>query len=239
MTALKTSKIKSIRKGSVKHVYDIGVEKNHNFFANGFLVSNCFQEQFMLLSMELAGFSEGEADKMRKTLVKKSLDTADKKGGERAQLRERFVTGAKELHGLDEKKMHELFDKIEFFSLYGFNKSLYFAEEVNTYFEDGTFNTKKKMSEVSRGDLLLTRDESTGKDTLTRVVDRHDHGVLDLVEVELTSGEKVKCTWDHKFRTVETGEMLPLWKIHKLGLSVVVNADESLKKKTRISGSTS
>ncbi|NBX73040.1 MAG: hypothetical protein EBQ89_01945, partial [Alphaproteobacteria bacterium] len=115
MSALKTSRVKSIRKGSVKRVYDIGVEKNHNFFANGHLVSNCFQEQFMNLAMDLSGFTEGEADSMRKTLVKKSLDQADKKSGERVILREKFVSGAKSLHGLDEKLMQQLFDKIEFF----------------------------------------------------------------------------------------------------------------------------
>lgn len=178
----------------------------------------------MLLAMELSGFSEGEADAMRKTLVKKSLDTADKKGGERAILREKFVEGAKRLHGLDEKKMHELFDKIEFFSLYGFNKSLYFAEEVYTYERDGSISSKKSIQDVVPGDLLLSRDEETQQDILVPVVDKHDHGVLDLVEVELDSGEKVKCTWDHKFRTVETGEMLPLWQIHQQGLSIVVNA---------------
>jgi DNA polymerase-3 subunit alpha len=93
-----------------------------------------FQEQFMLLAMELSGFSEGEADQMRKTLVKKSLDTADKKGGERAVLREKFVGGAVRLHGLDEKMMHELFDKIEFFSLYGFNKSHSVAYALDSYY---------------------------------------------------------------------------------------------------------
>lgn len=93
-----------------------------------------FQEQFMLLAMELSGFSEGEADQMRKTLVKKSLDTADKKGGERAVLREKFVSGAKRLHDLDEKMMHELFDKIEFFSLYGFNKSHSVAYALDSYY---------------------------------------------------------------------------------------------------------
>jgi DNA polymerase III alpha subunit len=93
-----------------------------------------FQEQFMLLAMELAGFTEGDADQMRKTLVKKSLDQADKKGGERAMLREKFVKGAKEIHGLDEKKMHELFDKIEFFSLYGFNKSHSVAYALDSYY---------------------------------------------------------------------------------------------------------
>ena len=93
-----------------------------------------FQEQFMLLSMELAGFTEGEADQMRKTLVKKSLDQADKKGGERVMLREKFVKGAHERLGLDEKLMHELFDKIEFFSLYGFNKSHSVAYAIDSYY---------------------------------------------------------------------------------------------------------
>ena len=93
-----------------------------------------FQEQFMLLAMELADFTEGEADQMRKTLVKKSLDQADKKGGERAMLRERFVSGAKKKLGLDEKLMHELFDKIEFFSLYGFNKSHSVAYALDSYY---------------------------------------------------------------------------------------------------------
>jgi DNA polymerase-3 subunit alpha len=88
----------------------------------------------MLLAMELSGFSEGEADQMRKTLVKKSLDTADKKGGERAVLRDKFVSGAVRLHGLDEKMMHELFDKIEFFSLYGFNKSHSVAYALDSYY---------------------------------------------------------------------------------------------------------
>jgi DNA polymerase-3 subunit alpha len=93
-----------------------------------------FQEQFMNLAMDLAGFTEGEADSMRKTLVKKSLDQADKKSGERVILREKFVSGAKSLHGLDEKLMHQLFDKIEFFSLYGFNKSHSVAYALDSYY---------------------------------------------------------------------------------------------------------
>ena len=42
-----------------------------------------FQEQFMLLAQKLAGFTPGESDKLRKTLVKKSLDTLDGKASER------------------------------------------------------------------------------------------------------------------------------------------------------------
>jgi DNA polymerase III alpha subunit len=71
---------------------------------------------------------------MRKTLVKKSLDTIGKKGSERDQLRKQFVEGAERLHGLDPKDMNELFDKIEFFSLYGFNKSHAVAYAIDSYY---------------------------------------------------------------------------------------------------------
>ena len=93
-----------------------------------------FQEQFMLLAQKLAGFTPGESDKMRKTLVKKSLDTIGSKGAERDALRKKFVEGAVTLHGLSEDKMHSLFDKIEFFSVYGFNKSHAVAYAIDSYY---------------------------------------------------------------------------------------------------------
>ena len=93
-----------------------------------------FQEQFMLLAQKLAGFSPGESDKMRKTLVKKSLDTIGKKGAERDALRKQFVEGARDLHGLNEDSMHKLFDRIEYFSVYGFNKSHAVAYAIDSYY---------------------------------------------------------------------------------------------------------
>jgi DNA polymerase-3 subunit alpha len=93
-----------------------------------------FQEQFMSLAVELGGFSPGESDQMRKTLVKKSLDTLDKKSGEKVMLREKFVKGAKEIHGISEDITNALFDKIEFFSLYGFNKSHSVAYAIDSYY---------------------------------------------------------------------------------------------------------
>ena len=93
-----------------------------------------FQEQFMSLAVELGGFSPGESDQMRKTLVKKSLDTLDKKSGEKVMLREKFVKGAKEIHGISEDITNALFDKIEFFSLYGFNKSHSVSYAIDSYY---------------------------------------------------------------------------------------------------------
>ena len=93
-----------------------------------------FQEQFMTLAVELAGFTPGESDKMRKTLVKKSLDTIGKKGSERDELRKQFVEGARRIHDLDEKITNDLFDKIEYFSLYGFNKSHAVSYAIDSYY---------------------------------------------------------------------------------------------------------
>ena len=108
-----------------------------------------FQEQFMLLAQKLGGFTPAESDKLRKTLVKKSLDTIGKKGDEREEARNKFVTGAKEINGVPEHVSQELWERIEFFSVYGFNKShaiayaidSYYAAWLHTYYETDWLGT--------------------------------------------------------------------------------------------------
>ena len=108
-----------------------------------------FQEQFMLLAQKLSGFSPAESDKLRKTLVKKSLDTLGKKGDEREEARLKFVKGAKEINGVSEDVSQELWERIEFFSVYGFNLShavayaidSYYAAWLHTYYETDWLST--------------------------------------------------------------------------------------------------
>ena len=108
-----------------------------------------FQEQFMLLAQKLGGFTPAESDKLRKTLVKKSLDTIGKKGDEREAARQKFVKGAKEINGVPEHVSQELWERIEFFSVYGFNKShavayaigSYYAAWLHTYYETDWLST--------------------------------------------------------------------------------------------------
>ena len=91
-----------------------------------------FQEQFMLLAQKLGGFTPGESDKLRKTLVKKSLDTLGGKASERDIAKEKFVRGAKKLHGIDEKITIDLWETIEAFSVYGFNKAHAIAYAIDS-----------------------------------------------------------------------------------------------------------
>jgi DNA polymerase-3 subunit alpha len=74
-----------------------------------------YQEQVMRLASELAGFTLGEADLLRKAMGKKSATVMQ------AQ-RERFINGAK-ARGVPEKKAVKVFDLMEYFAGYGFNKS--------------------------------------------------------------------------------------------------------------------
>jgi DNA polymerase III subunit alpha len=74
-----------------------------------------YQEQVMRLASELAGFTMGEADLLRKAMGKKDSAVMQ------AQ-RQRFVEGCV-LRGIPRKKASKIFDLMEYFAGYGFNKS--------------------------------------------------------------------------------------------------------------------
>ena len=74
-----------------------------------------YQEQVMRISNVLAGFSLGEADLLRKAMGKKDAEVM-------AKMRGKFVEGAKK-QKINEKKAAHIFDLMEHFAGYGFNKS--------------------------------------------------------------------------------------------------------------------
>ncbi|MEQ9315460.1 MAG: DNA polymerase III subunit alpha [Henriciella sp.] len=75
-----------------------------------------YQEQVMRMAQEIAGYSLGEADLLRRAMGKKKLE-------EMVAQRERFLKGAKELKDIDAPLANEIFDTMEKFAGYGFNKS--------------------------------------------------------------------------------------------------------------------
>jgi hypothetical protein len=192
-----------------------------------------FQEQVMELAEKCAGFPKEQCDEVRRAIMKRSISGGEAAKKAAQETREGFVKGCVK-NGYTEAVANNLYDKILYFAGYGFNKSLYFSELINTYSSEGKFKEVKQIQDVEKGDYLLSRDEMTGKNIVVPVLDKHDHGVLELVELELNTGEKVRCTWDHKFRTVETGEMLPLWMIQEKGLSIVVSDAESFSPESNL-----
>jgi DNA polymerase-3 subunit alpha len=74
-----------------------------------------YQEQVMQIANVMAGFTLGEADLLRRAMGKKLPEVL-------AQQRSRFLTGALE-RGISEEVANRVFDLMEYFAGYGFNKS--------------------------------------------------------------------------------------------------------------------
>ncbi|MFD1883439.1 DNA polymerase III subunit alpha [Paracoccus pacificus] len=84
-----------------------------------------YQEQVMQIAQVMAGYSLGGADLLRRAMGKKIAE-------EMAKERPKFVDGAVK-NGIDAKKAGEVFDLLEKFANYGFNKSHAAAYAVVSY----------------------------------------------------------------------------------------------------------
>jgi DNA polymerase-3 subunit alpha len=108
--------ISSIQPAGVEEVYDLTVENLHNFVANNIIVHNCvYQEQIMEIAGNLFGYELGEADLMRRAVSKK-------KEKDLKLHRDIFLERGPQ-NGIDVDSVNKIFDDIEFFANYGFNKS--------------------------------------------------------------------------------------------------------------------
>ncbi len=84
-----------------------------------------YQEQVMQIAQVIGGYTLGSADLLRRAMGKKKPE-------EMAQQRDIFVTGA-QANGLPKQKATQLFDLMEKFAGYGFNKSHAAAYAVLAY----------------------------------------------------------------------------------------------------------
>ncbi len=85
-----------------------------------------YQEQVMQATQVLAGYSLGEADLLRRAMSKKDPV-------EMATHRDGFVRGCARVNGIPEAKAHQIFDLLEKFAGYGFNKSHAAAYAIVAY----------------------------------------------------------------------------------------------------------
>ncbi len=84
-----------------------------------------YQEQVMLIATNMAGFKLSEADYLRKAMGKKKKEII-------VNYRQQFISGAM-ANGVEEKTAVEIFDLMEKFAEYGFNKSHSVAYAVVCY----------------------------------------------------------------------------------------------------------
>ncbi|MFT9043698.1 MAG: DNA polymerase III subunit alpha [Lentilactobacillus hilgardii] len=114
-----------------------------------------YQEQVMLVASKMAGFSLGQADILRRAMSKKKLKVMDR-------MKSLFLTGA-EKKGHPKQVAEKVFDYIEKFANYGFNKShavayskmayelaylkVYFPGEFHVALLNSVQNSSVKMKE--------------------------------------------------------------------------------------------
>ncbi|HEY8278607.1 MAG TPA: DNA polymerase III subunit alpha, partial [Bdellovibrionota bacterium] len=124
-----------------------------------------YQEQVMRAARVLAGYSLGEADLLRRAMGKKKLD-------EMAKLKAGFVERASK-NGISAGKATEIFDLIEKFAGYGFNKS---HATAYAYVSFQTAYLKAHYPAQFYAALLTT--EMSDTDKLAKYIsDAKDHGV--------------------------------------------------------------
>jgi DNA polymerase-3 subunit alpha len=75
-----------------------------------------YQEDVMVIARELAGYTLGQADELRRAMGKKIKE-------QMAAHRVKFIDGAKKLKGMSEDTAEQIFDQAEKFAGYGFNKA--------------------------------------------------------------------------------------------------------------------
>jgi len=158
-----------------------------------------YQEQVMQIAQVLAGYTLGGADLLRRAMGKK-------KPTEMAKQRTVFQEGAIQ-RGVVADTATYIFDLMEKFAGYGFNKTVAIGTRI------ATIGGTKPIEQFRAGDrvISLNRDGSLQD---SRVVALHDHGQVPVWEVTFHDGNKEICTLDHKWLTRQG--QLPLWKIIQL-----------------------
>ncbi len=124
-----------------------------------------YQEQVMQIAQVLAGYSLGDADNLRRAMGKKD---AEKMKVER----DRFVGGAREL-GVADKQATEIFDQMETFAMYGFNKSHSAAYALISY--QTAYLKAHYLEEFLAG--LLTLEMGDTDKTFKNIAECRDHGI--------------------------------------------------------------
>ncbi len=166
-----------------------------------------YQEQVMRIASDLAGFTMGEADVLRKAMGKKDLPVME------AQ-RERFVTGAV-ARKISQKKATKIFNLIEYFAGYGFNKSHSTAYALLAY-QTGYLKAHYPWHFMA---ALLTIERQNSDKLATYLGECRDMGVPILAPDLNTS--------DLHFTVTESGVRFGLAAIKNVGEAAIVSILES------------
>lgn len=179
-----------------------------------------YQEQVMQAFMALADLTASDGYMFMKGCAKKKIKIIN-------NFKDQFLRAAIET-GVPSGVAKKIWDDMEKFGGYAFNKSLSFSEKIITSENDISIQElyNRKRSGESLPDVYSPEGDPI------EIVDVYDHGVIPTWEVEFSDGSKHVCTLDHKFMTNQG--IRSLREIVERNLFVMQNWEIKNAKKERL-----
>ncbi len=172
-----------------------------------------YQEQIMKIAQELAGYSLGEADLLRRAMGKKKVDEMKKH-------REKFIDGSAK-NGVTQDVAEDLFEQMIKFAEY----CLSYDTRVQTV-EYGALPIGKIVEEQIKCNVYTV--DKNGFVYTQPIAQWHVRSRQEVFEYTLDNGATIRATKDHKFMTAD-GQMLPIDEIFERGLDLLELEPKELK----------
>ena len=193
--------VASIEPVGEERVFDLTVEGLHSFVANNIVVHNCiYQEQIIQILTNLAGYSPGQADIVRRAISKKKASEIEKH-------KKIFIDGCSK-NGVPKKAAAAIYADIEFFARYGFNKCLPGDVEV----VDAATGRLVRVEDLYTGEAQLEQTLTCDTDALKlqagAVSAVMDNGVKSVYRLTTALGRTIEATANHPFYTFNGWRLL-------------------------------